>query len=258
MVKVAIGIDGLGDLITHDRATDRHIARRQALGDCHDMWADANGFGPEPVTGPTKATDHLVRDQQDVILVANPLDFRPIGRRRHDDPACALNRLTDKGRDIFFAQLKNSRFKLLRAGQTEVLRRHITAFGPPVGLVDVVDTLNNAALCMHSAHTAKAHPGHCRSVIGIAAADHDLFVGLALTLPITANKAQVCIIRLRPRPREEYVVQIARRQFRQFGGQCDHRDMGRLKERIIIRQFAHLAGSNIGKAIAAISDIHTP
>src|SRR3546814_5098874 len=52
-----------------------------------------------PVAGATEAADHLVGDQQDAVLAADPLDLGKIARRRHDHPAGALDRLGDEGGD---------------------------------------------------------------------------------------------------------------------------------------------------------------
>ena len=53
--------------------------------------------GTEHLPGVTEATDHFVRDQQDLVFTKNRLDCLDIFFRRNDCPTCALGRLSDHG-----------------------------------------------------------------------------------------------------------------------------------------------------------------
>ena len=131
------------------------------------MRLDPHGFRPEPVAGAAKATNNLIRDDQYVVFVTNPLDFRPVCAWRNNDAAGTLNRLA--------------------------------AFNPPVRLVDVVNAGDrHAALCVHIAHAAKRPGSNRRPVIGILTADNVGFLGLSLHVPIGADHANVCIVRFGP------------------------------------------------------------
>ena len=149
--------DHLCHLVTDNRPANGLISGAQTLGDCHDVRPDVHGLAAEPVPGPPKSTDHLVSNQQDFIFVTDPLDFRPVAVRRHNNAAGALHRLRDKGGYIVFAKLLNFFFEFLRPLQAERVRGHIAAFGPPVRLADMVDAGDrHAPLRMHIRHPPQA------------------------------------------------------------------------------------------------------
>ena len=88
-------IDRLGD----DGRGDRQIGRRQRLRHGHDVGRDAERLAAEHVAGAAEAADHLVGDEQHVVLAQHLLDLREIARRRHDHAARAHHRLGDEGGD---------------------------------------------------------------------------------------------------------------------------------------------------------------
>ena len=149
-------IDHLCDLVTDNRPSNWHIARAETFGDCHDVGFDSHCGRAEPIAGTAKTADDLICDDQHIIFVANPLNFRPVGAGRYDYTAGTLDRLTDERCYFFRPQFQNFRFQLLRAREAEFFRRHVTAFGPPVGLADMVDTGNRqTALRVHVGHPAQ-------------------------------------------------------------------------------------------------------
>src|SRR3546814_6307461 len=75
---------------------ERQIARGDALCQGHEVRLDVEQLAAEPVAGPAEAADHLVGDQQQVILLADALHFRPIGLRRHEDAAGTLDRRSEE------------------------------------------------------------------------------------------------------------------------------------------------------------------
>ena len=76
---------GRGQRVADARAEqhrgDRHVAGRQALGHGHDVRLDAEALGAEPAAGAPEAADHLVGDQEHVVLAADALDLGPVARR---------------------------------------------------------------------------------------------------------------------------------------------------------------------------------
>ena len=63
----AVGDAGIDPLRQH-RGAHRHIARGQALGECHQVGLDALGIAGEHRAGAAEAGDDLVHDEQDVEL----------------------------------------------------------------------------------------------------------------------------------------------------------------------------------------------
>ena len=124
------------------------------------MGLDAKGFAAKPVAGAAKAGDDLISNQEDAIFVDDALNFGPIGRRGNDHPARTLHRLADKGRDVFNAQLQDHRFQLAGAQQAKVFGRHIAALLPPVGLADMHDARDLAAMGMDARHATQRPAAH--------------------------------------------------------------------------------------------------
>src|SRR5262249_2115833 len=63
----------LGNTIAHHHRTQRLIARSNALGQSHDVGPEPEVLMPKPLPEPPKPADHLIRNQQNPILIANTL-----------------------------------------------------------------------------------------------------------------------------------------------------------------------------------------
>ncbi|EKD59551.1 MAG: hypothetical protein ACD_54C01280G0001 [uncultured bacterium] len=70
--------------------------------------------------------------------------------------------------------------------------------------------------------------------------DDDALFRLTLDVPIAPHHADIGIIRLRPRPGKEHMVQIARSQFRKLRSQGNRGHMAGLEEGVVIGQLIHL------------------
>ena len=252
-------IDDASDLVRDDRRTDRRIARAEAFGDGHHIGANVERVATPPIGRATKATDHFVGDQKNFMLVANPLNLRPVAGRRNNHASCALNGFRDKGGHFVFAQLCDFRLKLARTLKPEFLRIHVSAFSKPVRLVNVHNVGNRqAALGVHGLHSTQRRRSHGRAMIGILAADNDGFLRFPFRRPIVSNKANIGVVRLGTAACEEHVVHVFGCQFRHFCRQRNCRHMGRLEKGVVIGQLLHLARCNVGDLIAAITDIDAP
>ena len=95
-------------------------------------------------------------------------------------------------------------------------------------------------------------------MIGIFAADDDRLFRLAFHFPIAAHHANIGVIRIRAAAGEENMVKIAGCQFGQFSRQSDGWNMRRLKEGVVVGQFAHLARSDVSKFVTSIPDVNAP
>ena len=170
----------------------------------------------EPFAGAPEAADHLVGDQQDVMLAADALDLRPIGRGRDDHAAGALDRLGDEGGDLVRADLLDRALELARRPQAEFLGRRVAALAIPIGLRDMDDARDRqAALRMHRLHAAERGAAHGRAVIAVLARHDDGFSRLALRRPEMAHHADDGVARFRARAGEEDAIESGRRDLRE-------------------------------------------
>ena len=95
--NVRVGSDWKGS-ITFELATSapmRRIGGCDPLGQRHHVRLDPIAGAAEPVADPPEPADHLVRHQQDAVLVADLADAVEVALRRHDRTAGVLDRLED-------------------------------------------------------------------------------------------------------------------------------------------------------------------
>ena len=90
-------LEGLEDPIRDDHAAHRDVGRGQCLGHGDDVRLVAVALAAEVVAEPAPGADHLVGDQQDVVLVADLPDALEVALLRRDAAACVLQRLEDHG-----------------------------------------------------------------------------------------------------------------------------------------------------------------
>ncbi len=72
----------------------------QALADAHDVGLDAVVLARPHRAGAADAGLHLVDDEQDAVLVAQPAQVGEPAGGRHDVAALALDRLDEDGGDV--------------------------------------------------------------------------------------------------------------------------------------------------------------
>src|SRR3546814_3321748 len=128
---------------------ERQVAGGDALGQRHQVRLDGEAVAAEPLAGAPEAADHLVGDQQDVVLPADALHLRPIACRRDDDAAGTLHRLAAEGGDGLRPELEDLVLARLGGGPAEpfwakFLRRGAAALPVPVGLADRKSTPLNS------------------------------------------------------------------------------------------------------------------
>ena len=88
------GADPIGD----GNGSEWHVARADPLCAGHQVGGEAVALAAEPAAEPPEARDHLVRDQEDAALAADPLDRRPVAVRRRDRAAGPDQWLADERR----------------------------------------------------------------------------------------------------------------------------------------------------------------
>ena len=71
------------------------------------MRFDAVIIAAKPFTGATKTTDHLIGNQQNAVVTADALNFRPVGAGGNDDAAGTLHWFTNKGGHVFHTDFED-------------------------------------------------------------------------------------------------------------------------------------------------------
>nr|GFD20810.1 hypothetical protein [Tanacetum cinerariifolium] len=194
--------------------------------------------------------NHLIGDEQDVVFGEDLFDLRPVGVRRNDHTARALDRLGDERADVVFANFENFLFQLFGRPDAERVRGHVTAFTKPVRLRDVDDARDRqVALFMHVRHAAQTRARHGGAVVAVDAADDDLLVRLALDRPVVTDHAQYGVVAFGTGTGEKHMIHAFRGDVGNRLGQVQCRRVSGLEEQVVIRQFAHLLAGGIGQLV---------
>ena len=104
-----------------DRLADRHrsegdIAGVNALGQREDVGHDVPMVDGEPPSGASEAGHHLVRDQEDAVLVAGLADRLQIAVWGNDDPVRSRDRLENHRGDGVRSLVLQDLFEVRRTG----------------------------------------------------------------------------------------------------------------------------------------------
>ena len=89
--------NGLHDRIGASGCAQGHITAGNPLGHGDDIGLNIKVFGRKHLAGASKATDHLVDDQQYPELITNLPNNGPLFLRRSERAKTLLNGLSDKG-----------------------------------------------------------------------------------------------------------------------------------------------------------------
>src|SRR5215207_7184288 len=155
-------------------------------------------LAPEPFAGAPETADHLVGDEQDVALAADPLDGGPVACWWYDHAAGALHGLADEGGDVVGADLVDLAGALLRCPSPEGLRVLLSALRIPIGLGDVDDAGNGQpALRVHRLHAPERGASHGRAVIAVVPGDDDPLGRAVHGCPVMPDHANDRVVRLR-------------------------------------------------------------
>ena len=250
---------GLGDpLADHDRG-ERQVAGGDALGQGHEVGPDVEELAGEPGARAPEARDHLVGDQQHVVLLADPLDLRPVGLGRDDHPAGALDRLADEGGDGLGPQLQDLVLDRLGRLAAEVLGRERAAVVVPIGRGDVDEAgQGQVGLAVHRGHAAQAGRRHGAAVVAEGPRDEGLLLGLALQVPEVPDHAHDGVVGLGAGGGEEDPVEPRRGDLGELLGQLDRGRRRRLEEGVVVGQLEHLLVGDLGQLLAAVADVDAP
>ena len=89
-------LDHLTDGIADPNPTEWDVAGGDGLGKLHNIWLDPVVFETKPASGTAKTGDHLICDQEHLVLVADLADTCKIVILGWNNPTGALYWLSDK------------------------------------------------------------------------------------------------------------------------------------------------------------------
>ena len=115
----------LVDLVRDGDRTDREIKARNPLAGDHDIGDHAVVVHHEPTAGPAKPGHHFIRDQEDVVPVADLPNRGPVGLGRHQAVVLAgADRGREEGGDIVGPDVVDHLLELEGAGPAPVGLAH--------------------------------------------------------------------------------------------------------------------------------------
>jgi hypothetical protein len=235
----------LVDLVGHVQRRHRHVGRGQHLGHRHQVGLQVEHVGAEALAQAAEAGDDLVGDEQDVVLLQHRLHAGEVARRRDDHAAGALHRLGDEGADGLGAFGRDQRFQL---GHQPVDEGGFALAGLGVAV---------EVRCRHAQHAGQrqvevlVHRGQARqrrrrrrhAVVALLARDDLLLQRLISGVVVVAHQLERGVVALRARVGEQQPPVAQRRRGRpvdQLGHQFGHRPRHLARERVVVRQRAHL------------------
>src|SRR5881296_1305319 len=264
--RIRVGMDdllcarlgkGVGQPAARDRARERQVPRRDALGDGHEIGNDALVVDAEPAARAPEAGDDLVGDHQHVQLVADRAHGGQPAQRRDDEAARRQHRLHDDRRDGVGALREDRVPQFARAAPDELLVRPRAAIAERVRRRDFREAcrLQRRVRGRHVRQPAHRERAHGRAVIAALQRDDLVLAGLAARDPVVPRDLHRPFVGLRAARGEQRVVEITRRQRRQLRGQLGGRSVGELARRGVIREAHRLLGDGLGDLAAPVAHV---
>jgi hypothetical protein len=195
------------------KAAERHIARGHALGEGDDVRHHPEHLlRGEPLAATAEARHHLVRDIEDVVLLADRLEARMIACGRNNDAARGEDRLGQEGRDRVGAEALDPVLEFLHQIVEERLLAAVAGVAR-IGAREERDPVLRDVEVRPVAGAAGAGGGERRrAVIAVVAHDDALLLRPAQHVVVEFREAQRAVHRGRPARGEKDPVEIARRQ----------------------------------------------
>jgi len=190
----------LVDLVADVQRGHRHVGRGQHLGHGDHVGLEVEHLRAERLAEPPEAGDHLVGDQQDVVLLQDGLDPGEVAGRRHHHAAGALHRLRDEGGHRLRPLALDGVFQFLRqpvdelrlgfSGQAELIEvRAAHAHYVRHGQVEVL---------VHHRQPRQRRSGQRHPVVTLVAGDDLLLERPTARVVVVANQLEGGVVRLRP------------------------------------------------------------
>ena len=221
-----------------DHGAERHVAGADPLRAGHQVRGEAVALAAEPAAEPSEAGDHLVGDEQDAALAADPLDRRPVAVGRRDRAARADHRLADE-----------------RGGAvTELVERPLEVGSVVVGdLRDVAD--ERPVAVAHRRDAGQRRPVRVRAVVRETARDDDRSLRLPLERPVAPDDLRRGVDRLAAAGAEEHCGVLDRREVGEAAGELERRLVRVVAEDVVRGERAELRRHGVGDLPATVADV---
>ena len=217
MPCLVFSMKGVVDLAAAEHRAHGHGRVGEPLGGGQDVRLHVEVVGREARAKAPEAGNHLVEDEQDVVLVADLAQAAQIALGRHEHAGGAGHRLHDHGGD-------GGRI-VQRRQPLQVVRQVRAPFGlaaaeglvlQVVGVADVIDAREQAAV-EHAVLDDAAHGGAAEvgAVVAALPPDQPGLGALAPHVVVAEGDLERGVRRFRTRVGEEHVVEVAGREIDQ-------------------------------------------
>ncbi|MNF83241.1 hypothetical protein D3C84_655610 [compost metagenome] len=250
--------EGVVDLAAGDHRPQGNGAVGDLLGGVDDVRGHAEVLGAAPGAQTTEGGDHLVEDQQDIVLRADFAQTLQVTGGRHQDPGRAGHRLDYHRGDVRgvvqFDQLEQLVGQLDAAG-----RGHALGVGHAglQGVRQVVDVHQLAVHLAVAADAAEAGAGDVDAVVATGAADELGLGRLAFQAPVGLGHLHRGVGALGAGTGEEHVVELARHQVGDLLGQLEGQRVAVLEARRVV-EGAELPGHRLLDFLARVTGAAGP
>ncbi len=256
----AVGEKGVGDLVAQRSRAERHVARRDALGQAPDVGLHAPQPGTEQGAAAAEAGHHLVGDEQHVVTVADLAHQRPVGGRRHDHAGRTLDRFGDEGRHRIGALELD--LALERGGADLRQLVGVLAVGVVVepGGVDVETARHQRLIgAPDVAQAVDRHAAEMHAVVALLQADELAALGLALELPVLARDLQRTFDGIAAAVAEHHRGDaVLGHHADQTRREFDRARVAGAAEGVVERQFVELGDDGVAHRAVAVAEVAAP
>ncbi len=235
---------------------ERRVPASQALGDGDHVGQVAVALGAEVLAEAAEGADHLVRDEQHAVAVADLADPLEVPGRRREAATAVLHRLQEDRGDGVGALAQDRPLDLVGGPHAE--RDEVVAvLGCTVEVG--VRHLDRAGHERLERRLQRRHPGdrqgaHRRAVVGDVPADHLDAARLVDRLEVLPRELPGGLDRLGAAGREEDAVQVAGGEVGDALGELDAAGV-RVGPQREVGELARLLGRGLGKLRAPVADL---
>ena len=254
--RLLLGEERLGEEVADDHRAEGRVATGQALGHRDHVGDVLVTLGAEHVPKTTERADHLVRDQQHTVAVADLSDPLEVTDRRREAPARVLHRFEVHRRDCLRAFGHDRVVDRPRGGGAERVFVVGQWVAVPVGVGDVHDAGREWRERLAQRGDASDGEGaHGGAVVGGLAGDDLVALGLTESAEVLARQLPRRLHRLGATGGEEHPVEVGGRQRGQARREPDGGGVRVAPDREV-RELLGLGAGGLCQLAATVAELH--